>query len=62
MICSCRCMNCKSSDLQGQEFLADDGFKDIHHTCNKCGIHFNHLDGEQFKICNICNYPRSNLR
>ncbi len=59
MICSCRCMNCKSSNLEQKEFLAEDGFQDIHHTCKNCGIHFNHLDGEQFRICKICNfYPK----
>ena len=58
MICSCRCMNCKSSHLESKDFLAEDGYTDIHHTCKKCGIHFNHLDGEQFNICNICNYPQ----
>ncbi len=57
MICSCRCMNCKSSDLESKDFQAEDGYKDIHHTCKNCGIHFNHLDGEQFNSCIICNYP-----
>ncbi len=57
MICNCRCMNCKSSYLESKDFLAEDGCKDIHHTCKNCGIHFNHLDGEQFKTCTICNYP-----
>ena len=56
MICSCRCMNCKSSNLDYKEFLAEDGFQDIHHTCKNCGIHFNHLDGEQFENCKICNF------
>ncbi len=56
MICSCRCMNCKSSNLEYKEFLAEDGFQDIHHTCKNCGIHFNHLDGEQFGTCKICNF------
>lgn len=59
MICSCRCMNCKSSFLESKEFLAEDGYNDIHHTCKNCGIHFNHLDGEKFKTCTICNYPQT---
>jgi hypothetical protein len=59
MICSCRCMNCKSSFLESKGFLADDGFEDIHHTCKECGIHFNHLDGEQYEICSVCNYSQT---
>jgi len=51
-------MNCKSSSLDSKSFLANDGFEDIHHTCRNCGSHFNHLDGEQFKICAICNYSK----
>ncbi len=57
MICSCRCMVCKSPNLKSFEFKAEDGYQDIHHTCGGCGLHFNHLDGEQYKKCDICNYP-----
>jgi ribosomal protein L37E len=52
-------MNCKSSLLESKNFIAADGFEDIHHTCKECGIHFNHLDGEQFKTCSICNYTQT---
>ncbi len=58
MICSCRCMNCKSSAMESKKFIAEDGYEDIHHTCATCGIHFNHLDGEQFKTCSICDYSQ----
>ena len=58
MICSCRCMNCKSSAMESKKFIAEDGYEDIHHTCITCGIHFNHLDGKQFKACSICGYSQ----
>lgn len=58
MICSCKCMNCKSTELKSNEFIASDGYNDIHHTCLDCNLHFNHLDGEQFQICKICKYDK----
>jgi hypothetical protein len=29
----------------------------MHHTCKSCGTHFNHLDGETYAKCEICNFP-----
>lgn len=58
MICGCRCMNCKSSQLESNQFISSDGYKDIHHTCLVCNLHFNHLDGEQFQMCEICRYNK----
>jgi transposase-like protein len=58
MECNCRCINCKSPSLTSNDFVASDGYEDSHHTCKVCGVHFNHLDGEQFKHCDICaHYP-----
>ena len=56
MECNYRCINCKSPSLISNDFVATDGFEDSHHTCKTCGVHFNHLDGEQFKHCDICQY------
>jgi predicted nucleic acid-binding Zn-ribbon protein len=28
----------------------------MHHTCNKCKTHFDHLEGEIFDSCEKCNY------
>ncbi len=49
MECNCRCINCKNPSLISNDFIASDGYEDAHHTCKACGLHFNHLDGEQFK-------------
>lgn len=56
MECNCRCINCKSPNLTSNDFIASDGYGDSHHTCKACGVHFNHLDGEQFNFCDICKY------
>lgn len=56
MECNCRCINCKSPKLEYFGFKAKDGFDDIHHTCKICKTHFNHLDGETYKECKICNF------
>ncbi|HKX82445.1 MAG TPA: hypothetical protein VJL54_09340 [Nitrososphaera sp.] len=57
--CGCRCISCKSTELESNAFEAADGYQDIHHTCRSCGTHFNHLDGETFTSCAICNYRNS---
>ena len=54
--CNCRCINCKSQMLTSKEFIAEDGYEDSHHTCQNCGIHFNHLDGERFTKCIVCDF------
>lgn len=56
MFCSCRCIKCKSMDLEYFAFKADDGFDEIHHTCRSCKTHFNHLDGDTYDRCEKCNY------
>jgi len=58
MICGCRCIECKSQQLESFSFFASDGFKEMHHTCLSCGIHFNHLDGDTHIICQACNYTQ----
>lgn len=58
MECNCRCMKCKSQNLISNDFIAEDGYEDSHHTCQSCGTHFNHLDGEQFDKCNICGFNK----
>lgn len=62
MECNCRCINCKGSNLNSNDFKADDGYVDSHHTCMTCGTHFNHLDGEQFEFCSICDYDKKTDR
>ena len=44
--------------LISNDFIAEDGYEDSHHTCNSCGTHFNHLDGEQFTKCVICGFGK----
>lgn len=56
MYCNCRCMSCKSPDLDNSEFIAPDGFNEVHHTCKDCGTHFNHLDGDTYDSCIECNF------
>ena len=58
MICGCRCIECKSQQLESFSFFASDGFEEMHHTCLSCGIHFNHLDGDTHIICQACNYTQ----
>jgi uncharacterized CHY-type Zn-finger protein len=56
MICGCRCIKCKSQQLESFSFVATDGFDEMHHACLSCGIHFNHLDGDTYITCQTCNY------
>lgn len=56
MECNCRCIKCKSNNLTSNDFTANDGYNDTHHTCLSCDTHFDHLDGEQFEHCSICNF------
>lgn len=55
--CGCRCIVCKSQQLEGFSFVAPDGYDEIHHTCKSCGTHFNHLDGETYAKCDTCRFP-----
>ena len=54
IICSCRCIRCKDTNLISFSYTASDGFNDMHHTCLSCGTHFNHLDGETYVDCKLC--------
>jgi hypothetical protein len=56
MFCSCRCIKCKSQNLDYFEFISSDGFDEVHHTCRMCKTHFNHLDGDIYNSCKECNY------
>ena len=51
-------MLCKSGSLTSQKVsdAEPDGYYDVHHTCNKCGAHFDHLSGVVFESCDICGY------
>lgn len=57
--CGCRCISCKSMELDSKSFVAPDGYDDIHHTCRSCGTHFDHLDGETYVRCEICGYKKA---
>lgn len=59
--CGCHCIQCKSTDLESFQVskTEDDGYFDMHHTCNKCKVHFDHLDGTVFAKCEICKYRTS---
>ena len=56
MICGCRCIKCKSQHLESFSFVASDGFDEMHHTCLSCDTHFNHLDGDTYITCEMCNH------
>jgi len=51
--CGCHCINCKSTNLESNKIgMAEkDGYFDMHHTCQQCNVHFDHLDGEIFSSC-----------
>lgn len=59
--CGCHCINCKSTNLESNRIgqIESDGYFDIHHTCNQCNTHFDHLDGEIFDSCEKCKYKIS---
>ena len=48
--CGCHCIKCKSTNLESNRIgeIEKDGYFDMHHTCNQCNTHFDHLDGEVF--------------
>ena len=58
MKCGCHCIKCKSTELESNRTsnIEKDGYFDMHHTCLKCNIHFDHLEGTIFEDCKICNY------
>jgi hypothetical protein len=47
MQCSCHCIKCGSTDLKSEQVgrIENDGYFDMHHTCRKCNVHFDHLEG-----------------
>ncbi len=59
--CGCHCIKCKSTDLESNRIgeVEKDGYFDMHHTCNQCKTHFDHLSGEIFSNCEKCNYSVS---
>lgn len=58
MKCGCHCINCGSTELLTNKTgeLEKDGYFDMHHTCKKCDTHFDHLEGDVFESCKVCNY------
>ncbi len=56
--CGCHCIKYKSTDLESSRVgeVESDGYFDMHHTCNQCKTHFDHLDGEIFSNCEKCNF------
>ncbi len=58
MECGCHCIKCKSTELESIQVgkVGNDGYFDMHHTCKKCNTHFDHLEGDVFDDCKICNY------
>ena len=59
--CGCHCIKCKSTDLESHQTgkVEDDGYFDMHHTCNSCNAHFDHLEGDVFDVCQKCEYKSS---
>jgi hypothetical protein len=61
MQCSCHCIKCGSIDLKSEQIgkIESDGYFDRHHTCRKCNVHFDHLEGDVFDSCKVCGYESS---
>ena len=58
MECGCHCIKCGSTELDSKQVSQSekDGYFDMHHTCQNCNTHFDHLEGDIFNSCKICNY------
>lgn len=58
MECGCHCIKCNSTELESKQIgkVENDGYSDMHHTCMICNAHFDHLEGDVFEDCKICNY------
>jgi len=56
--CGCHCIKCGSMELESNQVgqTEEDGYFDMHHTCNICKTHFDHLDGTVFDSCEICDF------
>ncbi|MBI1828192.1 MAG: hypothetical protein HY222_07950 [Thaumarchaeota archaeon] len=61
MQCGCHCIKCGSTDLKSEQVgeIESDGYFDMHHTCRKCNVHFDHLEGDVFDFCKVCGYESS---
>ena len=61
MQCGCHCIKCGSTDLKSNPTneIQSDGYYDMHHTCQKCNTHFDHLEGDAFASCDKCGYESS---
>lgn len=58
MECGCHCIKCNSTELESKQIgkVENDGYSDMHHTCMICNANFDHLEGDIFEDCKICNY------
>ena len=56
--CGCHCIKCGSTKLESKQVgkAEEDGYFGMHHTCKECDTHFDHLEGESFGSCKLCNY------
>jgi hypothetical protein len=54
--CGCHCIKCGSTNIESNRVgqIEKDGYFDMHHTCNNCNTHFDHLEGEIFDNCKKC--------
>lgn len=61
MQCGCHCIKCGSTNLVSKRTseVENDGYFDMHHTCNACHTHFDHLEGDVFEFCAKCGYGTS---
>ncbi len=61
MQCGCHCIKSGSTDLKSEQVgeIESDGYFDMHHTCRKCNVHFDHLEGDVFNFCKVCGYESS---
>ena len=61
MQCGCHCLKCGSTKLESRQVseIEKDGYFDMHHTCKNCNTHFDHLDGNIFDSCKLCNFQVS---
>jgi hypothetical protein len=59
--CGCHCIKCGSTDIESIQVsqIEKDGYFDMHHTCNMCITHFDHLEGIIFDKCEKCEYKIS---
>ncbi len=59
--CGCHCIKCGSTDVTSKQVgkTEPDGYFDMHHTCNKCNTHFDHLEGDTFDSCQLCDFNSS---